>query len=93
MLEAQAASRARELVPVSFGFMLTSPFAFDRGAAPIMAGDFAATPRSGFIVQFCGDAHLSNFGLFASPERRLVFDETLPGPGGADVKRPATSRR
>ncbi len=79
--------RAARLVPIRYGRMLASPFAFYRGAAAIMAADLAATPRSGFDVQCCGDAHLSNFGLFGSPERRLVFDindfdETLPGPVG-----------
>src|SRR5206468_10829740 len=76
--------------------MLVSPFAFYRGAALIMAGDLDSTPRSGLTVQCCGDAHLSNFGVFASPERRLVFDindfdETLPGPWEWDVKRLAAS--
>src|SRR5206468_124869 len=76
--------------------MLVSPFAFYRGAALIMADDLASTPRSGLTVQACGDAHLSNFGVFASPERRLVFDindfdETLPGPWEWDVKRLAAS--
>ena len=76
--------------------MLVSPFTFYRGAALIMAGDLAATPRTGLRVQLCGDAHLSNFGIFGSPERRLVFDindfdETLPGPFEWDVKRLAAS--
>src|SRR5690348_6965954 len=76
--------------------MLVSPFTFYRGAAMIMAHDLASTPRSGLTVQCCGDAHLSNFGVFASPERRLVFDindfdETLPGPWEWDVKRLAVS--
>ncbi|MGO9956909.1 MAG: DUF2252 domain-containing protein [Solirubrobacteraceae bacterium] len=92
VLERQAATRVPELVPIRYGRMLVSPFTFYRGAAMIMAGDLAATPRSGLIVQCCGDAHLSNFGVFASPERRLVFDlndfdETLPGPWEWDVKR------
>jgi uncharacterized protein (DUF2252 family) len=96
LLEHQAASRVPELVPVRYGRMLLSPFTFYRGAAMIMAGDLAASPRSGLTVQCCGDAHLSNFGLFASPERRLVFDlndfdETLPGPWEWDVKRLAVS--
>jgi len=96
ILEAQAATRVPELVPIRYGRMLTSPFAFYRGAAAIMASDLAATPRSGFTVQCCGDAHLSNFGLFGSPERRLIFDvndfdETLPGPWEWDVKRLAAS--
>ena len=81
-----------ELVPIRYGRMLVSSFTFYRGAALIMAQDLAATPRSGLTVQCCGDAHLSNFGVFASPERRLVFDlndfdETLPGPWEWDVKR------
>ena len=85
-----------ELVPIRYGRMLVSPFTFYRGAAMIMASDLAGTPRSGLIVQCCGDAHLSNFGVFASPERRLVFDlndfdETLPGPWEWDVKRLAVS--
>ena len=76
--------------------MLVSPFTFYRGAALIMAADLAATPRSGINVQLCGDAHLSNFGLFGSPERQLMFDindfdETLPGPWEWDVKRLAAS--
>ena len=85
-----------ELVPIRYGRMLVSPFTFYRGAALIMANDLASTPRSGLNVQCCGDAHLSNFGVFASPERRLVFDvndfdETLPGPWEWDVKRLAAS--
>jgi uncharacterized protein (DUF2252 family) len=96
VLEHQARTRVPELVPIRYGRMLVSPFTFYRGAAMIMAGDLAATPRSGFTVQCCGDAHLSNFGVFASPERRLVFDlndfdETLPGPWEWDVKRLAVS--
>jgi uncharacterized protein (DUF2252 family) len=96
LLERQAETRAPELVPIRYGRMLASPFTFYRGAALIMAADLAATPRSGFLVQACGDAHLSNFGLYASPERRLVFDindfdETLPGPWEWDVKRLAVS--
>ncbi len=96
LLESQAASRVPELVPIRYGRMLVSPFTFYRGAALIMAADLAATPISGLHVQLCGDAHLSNFGLFASPERRLVFDlndfdETLPGPWEWDVKRLAAS--
>jgi uncharacterized protein (DUF2252 family) len=88
----QAKSRVPELVPVRHGRMLVSPFTFFRGAALPMAADLAATPASGFRVQLCGDAHLSNFGVFGSPERRLVFDvndfdETLPGPFEWDVKR------
>ena len=96
LLERQAQTRVPELVPIRYGRMLVSPFTFYRGAAAIMAGDLAATPRSGLMVQCCGDAHLSNFGVFASPERRLVFDlndfdETLPGPWEWDVKRLAAS--
>jgi uncharacterized protein (DUF2252 family) len=96
VLERQAGTRVPELVPIRYGRMLVSPFTFYRGAAMIMAGDLAATPRSGLSVQCCGDAHLSNFGVFASPERRLVFDlndfdETLPGPWEWDVKRLAVS--
>ena len=92
MLESQADSRIAELVPVRYGRMLASPFAFFRGAALIMASDLAATGHTGITVQLCGDAHMSNFGLFASPERSLVFDindfdETLPGPWEWDVKR------
>jgi uncharacterized protein (DUF2252 family) len=96
LLEQQAESRVPELVPVRYGRMLVSPFTFFRGAALGMATDLAGTPSSGLIVQACGDAHLSNFGIFASPERRLVFDindfdETLPGPWEWDVKRLAAS--
>jgi uncharacterized protein (DUF2252 family) len=96
LLERQAESRVPELVPVRYGRMLLSPFEFYRGAAMIMAGDLAPSPRSGLTVQCCGDAHLSNFGMFASPERRQVFDlndfdETLPGPWEWDVKRLAVS--
>ena len=96
LLESQARLRVPELVPIRYGRMLASPFTFYRGAALIMASDLADTPISGLRVQCCGDAHLSNFGLFASPERRLVFDindfdETLPGPWEWDVKRLAVS--
>ncbi|MGO9488280.1 MAG: DUF2252 domain-containing protein [Solirubrobacteraceae bacterium] len=96
LLERQAKTRVPELVPIRYGRMLVSPFTFYRGAALIMASDLATTPRSGLQVQCCGDAHLSNFGVFASPERRLVFDvndfdETLPGPWEWDVKRLAVS--
>jgi uncharacterized protein (DUF2252 family) len=96
LLESQAKSRVQELVPIRYGRMLVSPFTFYRGAALIMASDLAATPRSGLTVQACGDAHLSNFGVFASAERTLVFDvndfdETLPGPWEWDVKRLAAS--
>jgi uncharacterized protein (DUF2252 family) len=96
LLEEQAETRVPDLVPIRYGRMLVSPFAFYRGGALIMASDLAASPRSGLTVQLCGDAHLSNFGAFASPERRLVFDindfdETLPGPWEWDVKRLAAS--
>jgi uncharacterized protein (DUF2252 family) len=96
LLEEQAASRVPELVPIRYARMLASPFAFYRGGARLMAADLAASPVSGLEVQLCGDAHLSNFGMFASPERRLVFDindfdETLPGPWEWDVKRLAAS--
>ncbi|HET8862134.1 MAG TPA: DUF2252 family protein, partial [Solirubrobacterales bacterium] len=92
LLERQASLRVGQLVPLRYGRMLVSPFTFYRGAAAVMAADLAASPRSGFETQLCGDAHLSNFGAFASPERRLVFDlndfdETLPGPWEWDVKR------
>ena len=85
-----------ELVPIRHGRMLASPFAFFRGAAALMAADLAATPRTGLAVQLCGDAHLSNFGGFASPDRELVFDindfdETAQGPWEWDVKRLAAS--
>ncbi len=96
LLEQQATSRVPELVPVRYGRMLVSPFTFFRGAALGMAHDLAGGPTTGLLVQACGDAHLSNFGVFASPERRLVFDindfdETLPGPWEWDVKRLAAS--
>jgi uncharacterized protein (DUF2252 family) len=96
LLEEQAASRVPELIPIRHGRMLASPFTFYRGSALIMAADLAATPVTGITVQLCGDAHLSNFGLFGSPERRLLFDindfdETLPGPWEWDVKRLAAS--
>jgi hypothetical protein len=96
LLEQQAETRVPELVPIRYGRMLVSPFTFYRGAAKIMAYDLASTPRSGLNAQCCGDAHLSNFGVFASPERRLVFDindfdETLPGPWEWDIKRLAAS--
>ncbi|SFS13391.1 Uncharacterized conserved protein, DUF2252 family [Microbacterium sp. cf046] len=92
LLEEQATSRVTDLVPVRHGRMMVSPFTFYRGAALLMAADLARTPSSGLIVQLCGDAHLSNFGLFGSAERRLVFDindfdETHPGPFEWDVKR------
>jgi uncharacterized protein (DUF2252 family) len=96
LLRAQAETRVTELVPVRYERMLVSPFAYYRGAALPMASDLSVTPVSGFRVQACGDAHLSNFGVFASPDRRLVFDvndfdETLPAPWEWDVKRLAAS--
>jgi len=96
LLADQAASRVPDLVPVRYGRMSASPFAFFRGAALVMASDLAGTPVSGLPVQACGDAHLSNFGIFGSAERRLMFDvndfdETLPGPWEWDVKRLAAS--
>jgi uncharacterized protein (DUF2252 family) len=96
LLERQAATRLPDLVPVRYGRMLASPFSYFRGAALSMAADLAATPVSGLAVQACGDAHLSNFGVYATPERALVFDlndfdETLPGPWEWDVKRLAAS--
>lgn len=92
LLERQAATRVPELVPIRYGRMLVSPFTFYRGAALIMAADLAGTPTSGLRAQLCGDAHLSNFGIFATPERRQTFDlndfdETLPGPWEWDLKR------
>jgi uncharacterized protein (DUF2252 family) len=96
LLEQQEITRVPELVPIRHGRMMVSPFTFYRGAALLMASDLAHTPDSGLWVQACGDAHLSNFGGFASPERELVFDvndfdETLPGPWEWDVKRLAAS--
>jgi len=96
ILEESNRGRVPELVPIRYGRMLQSPFAFLRGSAAVMAADLAATPASGIRVQACGDCHLSNFGLFATPERNLVFDindfdETLPAPWEWDVKRLATS--
>ncbi len=96
LLEEQAKTRVPELVPIRYGRMLVSPFTYFRGAALAMASDLATTPRSGLGAQICGDAHLSNFGVFGSPERQLVFDcndfdETLPGPWEWDVKRLAAS--
>jgi uncharacterized protein (DUF2252 family) len=96
LLEEQAKSRVPDLVPVRYGRMMVSPFTYYRGAALPMASDLAATPVTGLAVQACGDAHLSNFGLFGSAERRLMFDvndfdETLPGPWEWDVKRLAAS--
>ncbi|WP_406209639.1 DUF2252 domain-containing protein [Kitasatospora sp. NBC_01560] len=96
ILEAQSALRVQELIPIRYGRMSESPFRFYRGAAAIMASDLAGTPASGVRVQLCGDAHMLNFRLLASPERRLMFDindfdETLPGPWEWDVKRLAAS--
>ena len=96
LLESQGAARVPDLVPVRYGRMMETPFTYYRGAALPMASDLARTPASGLIVQACGDAHLSNFGLFGSPERKLLFDvndfdETLPAPWEWDVKRLAAS--
>ena len=96
LLEAQDLTREPDLVPVRHGRMMVSPFTFYRGAAAIMAADLAGMPAAGLGVQLCGDAHLLNFGAYASPERRLVFDlndfdETLPGPFEYDVRRMAAS--
>jgi uncharacterized protein (DUF2252 family) len=96
ILEEQAATRLPDLVPVRYGRMLASPFAFFRGSAAIMAMDLATLPRTTLTVQLCGDAHLMNFGVFGSPERELLFDindfdETLPGPFEWDLKRLAAS--
>ncbi len=92
ILEAQAESRVQELLPIRYGRMLETPFTFYRGAAAIMAADLADTPVSGIDAQLVGDAHLSNFGAFAAPDRQLVFDvndfdETYPGPWEWDLKR------
>ena len=96
LLESQGAARVPDLVPVRYGRMMETPFTYYRGAALPMASDLARTPASGIIVQACGDAHLSNFGVFGSPERKLLFDvndfdETLPAPWEWDVKRLAAS--
>jgi uncharacterized protein (DUF2252 family) len=96
LLEDQARTRLPELIPVRHGRMLVSPFTFFRGAAYVMAADLADGPRTGLYAQLCGDAHLCNFGIFAAPDRRLIFsindfDETLPGPFEWDVKRLAAS--
>ena len=96
ILRAQDRTRRQDLVPIRHGRMSVSPFTFYRGAAAVMAADLAATPTSDLTVQLCGDAHLSNFGVFLGPDRRLVFDcndfdETLPGPFEWDVKRLAAS--
>src|SRR3954452_12941466 len=96
LLEEQNVTREPDLVPVRHGRMMVSPFTFYRGAAKIMAADLKDTPTAGLNVQLCGDAHLSNFGAYASPERTLLFDlndfdETIPGPFEYDVKRMAAS--
>src|SRR5262252_10105768 len=96
LLEASNRGRLPELIPIRWGRMLQSPFTFFRGAAAVMAADLAKTPATGHRVQACGDCHLLNFGGFATPERRIVFDindfdETLPAPWEWDVKRLATS--
>ncbi|HTX32343.1 MAG TPA: DUF2252 domain-containing protein [Solirubrobacteraceae bacterium] len=96
VLQRQAVTRVRELVPIRYGRMMVSPFTFYRGAAAVMAADLAATPDSGIVIQACGDAHISNFGGFAAQDRRLIFgpndfDETLPGPWEWDIKRMAAS--
>ena len=96
VLERQGRDRLPELLPIRYGRMAASPFAFLRGAAAVMAADLAAAPHTGLTVQLCGDAHLLNFGLYASPERSLLFDlndfdETFRGPFEWDVKRLATS--
>src|SRR6266566_7181820 len=96
LLEEQNRTRLPELVPIRYGRMSLSPFAFLRGSAVVMASDLANTPVSGIKAQICGDAHLSNFGFFATPERNLAFDindfdETLPGPWEWDLKRLAAS--
>jgi hypothetical protein len=96
LLEKEDSNRLKYLLPIKYGRMLESPFAFMRGSAIVMASDLATTPVSGVQVQLCGDAHLLNFGVFATPERKLIFDmndfdETYPGPWEWDLKRLATS--
>jgi len=96
LLEAQASDRIQELLPIRYARMMASPFAFMRGSAILMANDLASTPNSGIQAQLCGDAHLLNFGAYASPERALLFDlndfdETMVGPWEWDVKRLAAS--
>ena len=96
LLKSQGATRLQELLPLRYERMATSPFSFYRGAALIMASDLSTMPNTGMNVQLCGDAHMANFGAFASPSRRLVFDindfdETLPGPWEWDIKRLVTS--
>ena len=92
LLEEQATTRVPELVPIRYARMMVSPFNFYRGAALLMASDLATMPHSGITTQICGDAHLANFGVFGTPERKLLFnindfDETLPGPWEWDLKR------
>jgi uncharacterized protein (DUF2252 family) len=96
LLEAQARDRIPDLMPIRYSRMMASPFAFMRGSAIVMANDLASTPRTSVQAQLCGDAHLLNFGAYASPERALLFDlndfdETLPGPWEWDIKRLAAS--
>ena len=96
LLQAQDKGRLEHLLPIKYGRMVESPFAFLRGSAAVMAADLASTPVTGLQVQLCGDAHLSNFGVFATPERKLVFDindfdETYSGPWEWDLKRLAAS--
>ena len=96
LLQAQDKTRIQQLVPIKYGRMLESPFAFLRGSATVMAADLVGTPVSGIEAILCGDAHLSNFGVFATPERKLVFDindfdEVYPGPWEWDLKRLAAS--
>ena len=96
LLKESSEGRMPELLPIRFGRMLKSPFTFYRGAALDMAVDLAGTPATGLRVQACGDCHLMNFGAFATPERRIIFDindldETLPAPWEWDVKRLAAS--
>ncbi len=98
LLEEQATTRVQELVPIRYGRMLVSPFTFFRGAALIMASDLSTTPHCGLTAQICGDAHLSNFGVFGSPERQLVFDcndfdETLARPVGMGHQAAGGERR
>jgi uncharacterized protein (DUF2252 family) len=96
LLQAQDEGRIQKLLPIKYGRMVASPFAFLRGSAVVMASDLAASPVTGLDVILCGDAHLANFGIFASPERDLVFDindfdEAYPGPWEWDLKRLAAS--
>ena len=96
LLQAQDQGRLERLLPIKYGRMLVSPFTFYRGSAVVMAADLADTPATGIEAVLCGDAHLSNFGVFATPERRMVFDindfdEAFPGPWEWDLKRLAAS--